>query len=62
MERFSYDRAGDLGRWWAWDYEPCATWSATAAHSMPAPWNRPTAMAKSGLFKALVEGAGFEPA
>ena len=32
LEKFSYDRAGDLGRWWAWDYEPCATWAATAAH------------------------------
>lgn len=42
LEALSYARAGDVGRWWAWDYEPCATWPATAAHRYSGPWNRPT--------------------
>ena len=43
MEAFSAARAGDVGRWWTWDYEPCATWPATAAERYVGPWDRPTA-------------------
>ena len=56
LEAFSYARAGDLGRWWAWDYEPCATWPATAAHPYAGPWNRPTAS------PILVVNPTFDPA
>jgi hypothetical protein len=28
MEEFSYDRAGDVGRFGAWHYEPCSVWPA----------------------------------
>jgi pimeloyl-ACP methyl ester carboxylesterase len=43
MEEFSAARAGDVGRWWTWDYEPCATWPAKAANRYTGPWNRPSA-------------------
>jgi pimeloyl-ACP methyl ester carboxylesterase len=56
LEAFSYARAGDLGRWWTWDYEPCATWPARAAHPYAGPWNRPTAS------PILVVNPTFDPA
>jgi len=43
MEEFSYHRAGDVGRWWAWHYEPCAVWPGKAANPYAGPWNLPTA-------------------
>ncbi|GAA3377033.1 alpha/beta hydrolase [Streptomyces sannanensis] len=43
QERFSVARAGDLGRYWTWLTEPCATWPARAADAYTGPWNRPTA-------------------
>lgn len=43
LEVFSYARAGDVGRWWTWNYEPCATWPSRAANPHAGPWNRPTA-------------------
>ena len=43
LEEFSAARAGDVGRWWTWDYEPCATWPARAAHRYTGPWDRATA-------------------
>ncbi|MGE3295423.1 MAG: alpha/beta hydrolase [Geminicoccaceae bacterium] len=56
LEAFSYARAGDLGRWWAWDYEPCATWPGRAARPYVGPWNRPTAS------PILVVSPTFDPA
>ena len=55
MELFSYARAGDVGRWWTWDYEPCATWPAKAANRYTGPWNRPTAN------PILVVGNTYDP-
>jgi pimeloyl-ACP methyl ester carboxylesterase len=56
LEAFSAARAGDVGRWWAWDYEPCATWPARAAHQYTGPWNRPTA------HPILVVSTTYDPA
>jgi pimeloyl-ACP methyl ester carboxylesterase len=56
MEESSYARAGDVGRWWAWDYEPCAAWPAKAANRYAGPWNRPTAN------PILVVGNTYDPA
>jgi hypothetical protein len=36
-------RAGDVGPFWAWQDEPCASWPATAAARSAGPWDRPTA-------------------
>ncbi|MCX5084219.1 alpha/beta hydrolase [Streptomyces sp. NBC_00401] len=36
-------RAGDLGHWWAWANEPCATWPAQTATTCTGPWHTPTA-------------------
>jgi pimeloyl-ACP methyl ester carboxylesterase len=56
LEVFSYARAGDVGRWWTWDTEPCATWPARAANPHAGPWNRPTAN------PILVINPTFDPA
>ena len=56
LEMFSYARAGDMGRWWTWNYEPCATWPADAANPHAGPWNRPTANS------ILVINPTFDPA
>jgi pimeloyl-ACP methyl ester carboxylesterase len=56
MEEWSYARAGDVGRWWTWDYEPCATWPARATNRYSGPWNRPTAN------PILVVGNTYDPA
>jgi pimeloyl-ACP methyl ester carboxylesterase len=56
LEVFSYARAGDVGRWWTWNYEPCATWPARAANPHAGPWNRPTAN------PILVINPTFDPA
>jgi pimeloyl-ACP methyl ester carboxylesterase len=56
MEEWSYAQAGDVGRWWAWYHEPCATWPAKAANRYAGPWNRPTAN------PILVVGNTYDPA
>jgi pimeloyl-ACP methyl ester carboxylesterase len=56
LERFSYARAGDVGRVVAWTTEVCATWPATADNPYPGPWNRPTAR------PILVVGTTYDPA
>jgi pimeloyl-ACP methyl ester carboxylesterase len=56
QEWFSYARAGDVGRWWTWHYEPCATCPARAANPYAGPWNRPTAN------PILVINPTFDPA
>jgi pimeloyl-ACP methyl ester carboxylesterase len=43
LEKLSTARAGDLGHWWAWANEPCATWPARAVRTYTGPWNRHTA-------------------
>ncbi|MFE1327062.1 erythromycin esterase family protein [Streptomyces sp. NPDC058741] len=35
-------RSGEVGRYWAWPPEPCATWPARAAHRYTGPWSRST--------------------
>ncbi|MEU6084010.1 alpha/beta hydrolase [Streptomyces sp. NPDC047108] len=42
LDELSARRAGDLGHWWAWADEPCATWPAKAANAYTGPWDRPT--------------------
>lgn len=43
LDRFSTARSGDLGHWWAWATEACASWPARAASSYSGPWDRRTA-------------------
>ncbi|MEU0392016.1 alpha/beta hydrolase [Streptomyces sp. NPDC006208] len=43
LDSLSTARAGDLGHWWTWAGEPCATWPARASMSYTGPWDRPTA-------------------
>jgi pimeloyl-ACP methyl ester carboxylesterase len=43
LDALTYARAGDVGLWWLWHYEPCASWPATAAERYAGPWDRPTA-------------------
>jgi hypothetical protein len=43
LDALTYARAGDVGLWWLWHYEPCASWPATAAEPYTGPWDRPTA-------------------
>jgi pimeloyl-ACP methyl ester carboxylesterase len=62
MEAFSYARAGDVGRWWTWDYEPCATWPATAAERYVGPWDRPTANPVLVINNAYDPGTSYEGA
>ncbi|MFJ8195482.1 alpha/beta hydrolase [Streptomyces sp. NPDC096152] len=42
FEQQAYARSGDVGRYWTWLAEPCATWPARAADRYTGPWNRPT--------------------
>jgi pimeloyl-ACP methyl ester carboxylesterase len=48
-------RAGDVGRFWAWYDERCASWPATAAEHYAGPWDQPTA------HPILVIGNTFDP-
>ncbi|WP_405437706.1 alpha/beta hydrolase [Streptomyces avidinii] len=43
LEKRAVQRAGALGRWWAWANEPCTAWPARAADRYTGPWNRTTA-------------------
>jgi pimeloyl-ACP methyl ester carboxylesterase len=43
LDLLTYARAGDIGRWWVWNDEPCASWPARAADRYAGPWNRRTA-------------------
>ncbi|MFE1172185.1 alpha/beta hydrolase [Streptomyces sp. NPDC058773] len=56
LEEFSARRAGDVGRFWTWASEPCATWPAVAANPYRGPWNAPTA------HPVLVVGTTYDPA
>jgi pimeloyl-ACP methyl ester carboxylesterase len=56
QEKFSYARAGDIGRVVAWAAEPCATWPATADNPYTGPWNRTTA------HPILVVNTTYDPA
>ncbi|MFC9248945.1 alpha/beta hydrolase [Streptomyces sp. NPDC057136] len=56
LDRLSTARSGDLGHWWAWANEPCATWPAVAAASYVGPWDRPTA------HPVLVVNPTYDPA
>lgn len=42
LEKLSVNRAGDVGHYWAWHSEACATWPARAASHYTGPWNTPT--------------------
>jgi pimeloyl-ACP methyl ester carboxylesterase len=55
LDAFTYARAGDIGRPWIWNDEPCASWPATAADRYIGPWDRPTAN------PVLVIGNTFDP-
>ncbi|MEU8678655.1 alpha/beta hydrolase [Streptomyces sp. NPDC048560] len=56
LDELSTSRAGDLGHWWAWANEPCATWPAAAAAKYTGPWNRRTA------HPVLVVNPTYDPA
>ncbi|MFG2558507.1 alpha/beta fold hydrolase [Streptomyces sp. NPDC048496] len=56
LAKLSTARAGDLGHWWAWANEPCATWPARAVRTYTGPWNRHTAT------PVLVVNATYDPA
>ncbi len=56
MNAFAYDRSGAVGPYWAWDYEPCATWPAKSADRYAGPWNHYTPS------PVLVIGNTFDPA
>ncbi|NUK03439.1 alpha/beta fold hydrolase [Streptomyces lunaelactis] len=56
LDRLSTARAGDLGHWWVWANEPCASWRAKAAASYAGPWDRPTA------HPVLVVNPTYDPA
>ncbi|MGW8955635.1 alpha/beta hydrolase [Streptomyces sp. NPDC055709] len=43
LDMLSTRRAGDVGHWWAWAFEPCATWPAKAENRYTGPWDHPTA-------------------
>ena len=43
LDALTLRRAGDIGRFWLWSDEPCASWPARAAHRYAGPWNRRTA-------------------
>ena len=43
LAALAYARAGDVGPFWTWYDEPCASWPATAAERYAGPWDRPTA-------------------
>ncbi|MGW7260579.1 alpha/beta hydrolase [Streptomyces sp. NPDC054834] len=56
LEEASASRAGDVGRYWTWATEGCATWPAVAANRYRGPWNKPTA------HPVLVVGTIYDPA
>jgi pimeloyl-ACP methyl ester carboxylesterase len=43
LDALTLARAGDIGRFWVWNDEPCASWPARAADRYAGPWNRRTA-------------------
>lgn len=43
LARIGVERAGDVGRFWPWGDEPCATWPARAQDVYAGPWDVPTA-------------------
>ena len=43
LDAFAFDRSGDVGRYWSWITEPCASWPATAPDRYAGPWDRRTA-------------------
>ncbi|MGW7365085.1 alpha/beta hydrolase [Streptomyces sp. NPDC054841] len=55
LEEAAATRAGDVGRFWAWAAEGCATWPAVAADRYRGPWNKPTA------HPVLVVGTTYDP-
>jgi TAP-like protein len=55
LAALAYARAGDVGPYWAWLDEPCASWPATAVARYAGPWDRPTA------HLILVIGNSFDP-
>lgn len=55
FEAYARHRSGDVGRYWTWLPEPCATWPARAAAPYRGPWNRPTA-------PVLTVNTTFDPA
>jgi pimeloyl-ACP methyl ester carboxylesterase len=55
LDALTYRRAGDIGRWWVWNDEPCASWPARAADRYAGPWDRRTAK------PILVIGNTFDP-
>ncbi|MEW2488524.1 alpha/beta hydrolase [Streptomyces sp. NPDC048411] len=56
LDKLSTARAGDIGHWWAWANEPCATWPTRAVRTYSGPWNRHTAN------PVLVVNAIYDPA
>jgi pimeloyl-ACP methyl ester carboxylesterase len=56
LDAFSRRRSGEVGPFWAWDYEPCSTWPVRSAHPYRGRWDSPTAD------PVLVIGNTFDPA
>jgi len=56
INAFAENRSGVVGPYWAWDYEPCATWPVKSTDRYSGPWNRYTAN------PVLVIGNTFDPA
>ncbi len=56
VDALAQRRSGVVGPYWAWDYEPCASWPVRSAHRYAGPWNRRTAK------PVLVIGTTFDPA
>ncbi|MGA8117997.1 MAG: alpha/beta hydrolase [Actinocatenispora sp.] len=56
INTFALRRSGVVGPFWAWDYEPCATWPVRSANRYGGPWNHRTAN------PVLVIGNTFDPA
>lgn len=56
INAFAENQSGVVGPYWAWDYEPCATWPVKSTDRYSGPWNRYTAN------PVLVIGNTFDPA
>ena len=56
LDAFAFDRSGDVGRYWPWVTEPCASWPATAPDRYAGPWDRRTAN------PVVVVGSTHDPA
>jgi pimeloyl-ACP methyl ester carboxylesterase len=56
INAFAERRSGVVGPYWAWDYEPCATWPVKSTDRYSGPWNRYTAN------PVLVIGNTIDPA